>query len=263
LGGPNSFGAGGWTNTELEAAMPVDFQVKAAKVSAVGALALLMHASEMPEVARGGPVPSAGRIVKLRSNGALYAGIEFTARALAHIKAKEYRFVSPAIAWGMKDKATGEDQGTTLTSLALTNRPFLEELPPIKLSEITPGDSGLEVRRGEKTMPTAQSELIKLTQAKMKSEGKTFSEALISVAKERPELCAEARHEILEERPVFEPPREEEKVEPGPAQARFIALAKSKMANEHISFSEAFNIVCREQPLLASDYREEVIGAKF
>ena len=32
LGGPNSFGAGGWTNTELEKAMPVDFQIKNAKV---------------------------------------------------------------------------------------------------------------------------------------------------------------------------------------------------------------------------------------
>ena len=32
LGGPNSFGAGGWTDTELEKAMPVDFQIKSAKV---------------------------------------------------------------------------------------------------------------------------------------------------------------------------------------------------------------------------------------
>ncbi len=47
LGGRNSFGAGGWTNTELEAAMPVDFQVKSAKVKAIGALAMLMHASEL------------------------------------------------------------------------------------------------------------------------------------------------------------------------------------------------------------------------
>ena len=30
LGGPNSFGAGGWTNTELEKAMPVDFTIKSA-----------------------------------------------------------------------------------------------------------------------------------------------------------------------------------------------------------------------------------------
>ena len=48
VGGPNSFGAGGWTNTELEKAMPVDFQIKSAKVVPVGALVLNMHASEIP-----------------------------------------------------------------------------------------------------------------------------------------------------------------------------------------------------------------------
>ncbi len=47
LGGDRSFGAGGWSNTPLEEAMPVDFQIKNDKVSAVGALALMMHASEM------------------------------------------------------------------------------------------------------------------------------------------------------------------------------------------------------------------------
>ena len=47
LGGPNSFGAGGWANTKLEDAMPVDFQIKNAKIEAVGALVLVMHASEM------------------------------------------------------------------------------------------------------------------------------------------------------------------------------------------------------------------------
>lgn len=49
LGGDRSFGAGGWTNTELEKAMPVDFQIQNAKVRAVGALAMIMHASEMAE----------------------------------------------------------------------------------------------------------------------------------------------------------------------------------------------------------------------
>lgn len=49
IGGPNSFGAGGWTNTEIEKAMPVDFQIKDAKVSPRGALAMVMHASEMAE----------------------------------------------------------------------------------------------------------------------------------------------------------------------------------------------------------------------
>ena len=49
LGGPNSFGAGGWTNTLLEEAMPIDFRIKNAKVAPVGALAMLMHASELPD----------------------------------------------------------------------------------------------------------------------------------------------------------------------------------------------------------------------
>ncbi len=47
LGGPNSFGAGGWANTEMEKAMPVEFQIKSAKVIPRGALAMVMHASEM------------------------------------------------------------------------------------------------------------------------------------------------------------------------------------------------------------------------
>jgi uncharacterized membrane protein len=49
LGGPNSFGAGGWANTELEQAMPVDFQIKNAKIQAVGALVMIMHASELAQ----------------------------------------------------------------------------------------------------------------------------------------------------------------------------------------------------------------------
>ncbi len=49
LGGPNSFGAGGWASTEIEKAMPLDFQIKAAKVVPKGALCMIMHASEMPD----------------------------------------------------------------------------------------------------------------------------------------------------------------------------------------------------------------------
>jgi Mg-chelatase subunit ChlD len=48
LGGPNSYGVGGWTNTELEKALPVDFTIKNAKVVPVGALALVIdHSGSM------------------------------------------------------------------------------------------------------------------------------------------------------------------------------------------------------------------------
>jgi len=49
IGGPDTFGAGGWSNTKLEEAMPVDFDIKSAKVVPVGALALMMHGGEMAQ----------------------------------------------------------------------------------------------------------------------------------------------------------------------------------------------------------------------
>ncbi|HLW79065.1 MAG TPA: phage protease, partial [Terriglobia bacterium] len=68
------------------------------------------HASEMPEVARGGPVPAAGWIHGLlvtsgtaRSTGAapaeLHALIEWTPEARRLIESGQYRFFSPSIDW--------------------------------------------------------------------------------------------------------------------------------------------------------------------
>jgi hypothetical protein len=49
LGGSDSFGAGGWMNTPVEKALPVDMQIKAIKVQGIGAMTLIMHASEIAE----------------------------------------------------------------------------------------------------------------------------------------------------------------------------------------------------------------------
>ena len=119
------------------------------------------HASEMPEVAAGGPIPSAGRIIKLeapeifasrdsqlgtRQSGEsqtqhselrfiLYGWYEPTERARRLIANREYRYISPAIDWAARSKRSGKPQGATLSTVALTNRPFLEEMPPIRLSD--------------------------------------------------------------------------------------------------------------------------------
>ncbi|MCC9605058.1 VWA domain-containing protein [Blastopirellula sp. JC732] len=45
LGGPSSFGAGGWANTKLEEASPVRFTIRDAKVVPVGALMLVLDKS--------------------------------------------------------------------------------------------------------------------------------------------------------------------------------------------------------------------------
>ena len=47
IGGPDSFGAGGWQNQELEKAWPVICDLKSLKVDAKGGLVLIMHASEL------------------------------------------------------------------------------------------------------------------------------------------------------------------------------------------------------------------------
>jgi len=46
IGGPDSFGAGGWQGTPVEKALPVDCDIKAMKVQGKGGLVLIFHASE-------------------------------------------------------------------------------------------------------------------------------------------------------------------------------------------------------------------------
>lgn len=120
------------------------------------------HASEMPEVAAGGPIPSAGRIVGIdppEGEGRrtfLWGWFEPTERARALVKDREYRYISPAIDWGAKNKRTGKPQGATLTSVALTNRPFLEEMPQIRLSD--PGYRLLEEEAGRQEQGAGSKE---------------------------------------------------------------------------------------------------------
>ncbi len=49
IGGPDGFGAGGWQNTAVEKALPVDCDIKSLKVQGKGALVLIMHACEMAD----------------------------------------------------------------------------------------------------------------------------------------------------------------------------------------------------------------------
>lgn len=97
------------------------------------------HASEEPEVAQGGPVPAAGWITSIDSepdaNGVVWGSVQFTEKARAMVAAKEYKYISPVIDWGVRDRRTGDVQGATLTSAALTNRPVLDHMPAIQLSD--------------------------------------------------------------------------------------------------------------------------------
>ncbi|HEV2177363.1 MAG TPA: phage protease [Terriglobia bacterium] len=147
------------------------------------------HASEQPQVAQGGPIPAAGWIHSLQvssqlhptagaKNGRAQSGggspagtyltalVEWTPEAKQLIEQAQYRFFSPAIDWAAQDKESGKPQGATLTSGALTNHPFLEELPPIMLTDLAKAeisDSTSQSSNGEQNM-IRQLALKKLTE---------------------------------------------------------------------------------------------------
>lgn len=62
----------------------------------------------------------------------LYGWAQFTPACLTAIKNREYKYFSPEIHWNEKDQH-GKAIGTRLAAGAITNRPFLKDLPPIEI----------------------------------------------------------------------------------------------------------------------------------
>jgi len=87
------------------------------------------HASAMP--ANSGTLPQIGKpaqgwIYALRREGdRLFALTEWLPLAKQYIKNDQYTGVSPVINWHFADRATGKEVGPTITSVALTNLPFI------------------------------------------------------------------------------------------------------------------------------------------
>lgn len=102
----------------------------------------------------GQPVPAAGWLKEIEdgpdADGVLYGSVEFTDKAREMVKAKEYKYISPVIVWGARDKVTGEQQGATVQSVALTNAPLMDEMPALAMSEGWVADDGATETRREK-----------------------------------------------------------------------------------------------------------------
>jgi phage I-like protein len=86
--------------------------------------------------------PAAGWVKTLQRRNAedgqnqLWAQVEWTKRASEYIRAKEYRYLSPTIIFNSRDRVTGKMSGARLHSVALTNTPFLHELPEVRLNSL-------------------------------------------------------------------------------------------------------------------------------
>lgn len=98
------------------------------------------HASEADETS--GTIPSEGapaqgwvKQLDNRGQGGLWGLIEFGEPALSYVLKQKYKGFSPAIRFGAKHPETGRPIGARLTSVALTNKPFLRGLAPLTASD--------------------------------------------------------------------------------------------------------------------------------
>ena len=94
------------------------------------------HTSErLPENVAVVGVPAPGWITKveIRNGGrelwALFKWVD--ADAVRYVREARYKYVSPAINFKSRDKVTGRPAGARLTSVALTNHPFIEGMQPL------------------------------------------------------------------------------------------------------------------------------------
>lgn len=66
----------------------------------------------------------------------MWARVAWTSRAADYIRADEYRYLSPTIVFNARDRKSGKIGGARLHSVALTNVPFLHELPEVRLNSL-------------------------------------------------------------------------------------------------------------------------------
>lgn len=76
--------------------------------------------------------PAAGWIKEIvKKKLGLFARVEWTPKALEHLKSKEYKYTSPSIMFSALDRKNGMPIGAALHSQALTNVPYLDGMEPI------------------------------------------------------------------------------------------------------------------------------------
>jgi phage I-like protein len=103
------------------------------------------HASESPASEGSIPhtgAPAQGWIVdmKVDQDGNLYGLVEWGSLARDYIKNGQYKYFSPAIRFGAKDRVSGKPIGARMTSGALTNSPFLSGMQKVAAKDNDDGD---------------------------------------------------------------------------------------------------------------------------
>jgi phage I-like protein len=93
------------------------------------------HCSEQDPTSGSIPLhgaPATGWVVDLKiEDGNLWGLVDWSEQAKKQIREGAYRFISPAIVFGKKDRVTGRPCGAFLSSAGLVNTPFLDGMAPM------------------------------------------------------------------------------------------------------------------------------------
>lgn len=93
---------------------------------------------------------------------ALFAKITWTEKARAKIAAQEILYKSPTIIFNTPDRKTGRTGGASIHSVALTNTPFLHELPEVRLNSIMAAMGSMDNTAQRAEESKMKDELVKL-----------------------------------------------------------------------------------------------------
>ncbi|MDD2267022.1 phage protease [Sulfuricurvum sp.] len=129
--------------------------------------------------------PASGWILKepislKAENGELFALIKWTDKAKEMIANGEYRYLSPVFAPNTLSQTDASNIGWTLHSVALTNKPFLEELGEVRLNKLTQTNHTKEegtMTKEEEAVLTAENEKLKAENEALKTENEKHADA--------------------------------------------------------------------------------------
>lgn len=86
---------------------------------------------------KGGASEAAAWIVGLeRSGNDVFADVEWTPKGESAVREKRYLYISPTFVADLKDQQ-GQSRGPALLRAALTNNPFLRQMPAVSLSAVS------------------------------------------------------------------------------------------------------------------------------
>jgi len=194
----------------------------------------------------GEPVPAAGWIRAIDDapdgQGILWGTVQWTTRAAGMIRTGEYKYVSPVIDPSVRDNKTGEAQGWTLTSAALTNQPVLQGMPALVLSDAGwAGEARGETQVNNDEVSRFQTEIDRRTRQMMAANPRLgYQGAFNAVMQADPKLADERWNAV---------------------QVTITTRVKELMANNtQLTYRAALTHVLIADSNLAREYREARTG---